>query len=225
MDGSAGARCTARHSSTRWPAVVAVGAHVCRAQTDDEAVPDVGRLRHRAALVAGETDGEEPTRRGVGERHGEVARVAARGHTERDVVRGRVRGELSREDELEADVVREAVSTALSSTRQRARSAGEPSGGRANRAATDAASVLLPPFPNVKSAPPRSNRRAISRPARSTESRSRSRVAVRSAAPTFDLARAESARSSSSDPASRSSPSMNGYRKSVPSLILLRSRR
>ena len=85
-----------------------------------------------------------------------------------------------------------------------------PIGGRANSPANVVESVQLPPFPKVNIRPPAANRRAISVAARSRRSAFASRVARRNARLSAALARADAARSASSEVGSSSSASMKG---------------
>ena len=76
-------------------------------ERDDEAVVDRGRRGHLAAVVAGEPDRQQPPSRRLGEGGHQVARASARREGHRDVTVARVGDDLPREDELEAHVVAE----------------------------------------------------------------------------------------------------------------------
>ena len=149
----------------------------------DEAVVDVRGRGHLAAVVAGQADREHAPAPRLGERVEHVARAAARRDADARCRRRAPWAISCRENTRSKPTsLPSAVSTAVSSTRQRAGS-GRPDGGRANSAASDAASVELPPLPNVNSRPPPANALGHRRrPRRRGRPGTASSVAVRSAA-------------------------------------------
>ena len=183
--------------------VHAVGLH-------DEAVLHVGRAAHLPAVVAGQPDGDEPAGAGLGEGGEDVGRAPAGGEPERHVTRRGVGDELPGEHQLEPHVVaqrrqhRRVVDETASREGAAAGRSGEQRGERrrVGRAAAVAEGEQSPS--------------SVERFSHGVGCRgdrvgwSRASVTARSAALVSALATAERPRSTSSEPASRSSPSMKG---------------
>ena len=104
--------------------------------------------RHPAAVVPGESDGEQTPLLRFGERRHQIVGVAGRRQRDGDVTVARVGDDLPLEDQIEPHVVAQRRHHRLVGG-QRPRGDRTPRAGRLNSEASVAASVELPPLPNV----------------------------------------------------------------------------